>query len=77
METKKFTYAVEMAEVLYVSNPTSNVLLHIFRELAILELLVHITENSLRSCQRITAKAINDVRTSCGVNLTLNHEKSI
>ena len=31
------------------------------RALAILELSVHMTENSLRSSQRITAKAINDV----------------
>ena len=53
-------YVVEMAKVLYVSNPISNVQLHISRELVILELLVHMTENSLRSCQRITAKAIND-----------------
>ena len=58
--TQKFTYVVEMAKVMYVSNPICNVQLHIFRELAILELSVLLTENSLRSCQRITAKAIND-----------------
>ena len=47
-------------KLLYVFNPISNVQLHISRELAILELLVRMTENRLRSCQRITAKAIND-----------------
>ena len=73
---QKFTYVVEMAKVLYVSNPISNVQLHIFLVLAILELSVHMTENSLRSCQRITAKAINDVQTSCGVNPALKHEKA-
>ena len=60
LEAQKFTYVVEMAKLLYVSNPISNVQLHISRELAILELLVRMTENRLRSCQRITAKAIND-----------------
>ena len=75
LDAQTFTYIVEMAKVLYVSNPiTCNCIFS--WELAILELLVHMTENSLRSCQRITVKAINDVRTSCGVNPALKHEKA-